>query len=210
MPLRALLPKQTNFFDYFEQHAEKCVEGARLLLALTRNYRDVEAQAKAIKEVERQGDQITHTTIEMLHKTFITPIDRDEVHRLITCMDDVLDFIEAATERLWLYEVPTPTKECQELAEILLQACEQIKFAVVALRTLRDPMRILKACVEINRLENEGDRVLRHAVGKLFKESAHDPLNVIKWKEIYEILETGTDRCEDVANTIEGVVLEHA
>jgi len=208
MPFGALLPKEYSFFDFFEQHASKCVEGARLLLQLLHNVQSVETLVKEIKEVEHAGDKITHHTIETLHKTFITPIDREEIHQLISVMDDILDYIDAASQRILLYEIAEITPEAQELGEVLLRATEQVQEAVTGLRRLQYPMEMLQTCVEINRLENEGDTALRKGMARLFKEST-DPIHIIKWNEIYEFLEEATDACEDVANIIEGVVLEH-
>jgi uncharacterized protein len=208
MPFGALLPKEYSFFDFFEQHAGKCVEGARLLLQLLHNVQRAEALAKEIKEVEHAGDKITHHTLETLHKTFITPIDREEIHELISGLDDILDHIDAASQRLLVYEIAEITPEAQEMGEVLLRATQQVQEAVVGLRRLRYPMEMLQTCVEINRLENEGDAALRKGMARLFKEST-DPIHIIKWKEIYEFLEEATDACEDVANIIEGVVLEH-
>src|SRR5262249_19831784 len=143
-----------------------------------------------------------------LHKTFITPIDRDSIHRLITRMDDVMDFVEAAAERLELYELVVMTGDVRDLADVLQRAALQVEAATRGLRALRDPQAMLKLCIDINRLENEDDAILRRSVARLFKEEK-DPIVVIKWKEVYENLEMATDRCEDVANIIEGVILEH-
>jgi predicted phosphate transport protein (TIGR00153 family) len=204
------LPKETSFFDFFEQHAALTVEGAKEFLSLVATGANIEAKAKRIADIEHETDVITHRCVEALHKTFITPIDRDDIHRLITKMDDVMDFVEAAAERIALYEITVMTSEVRDLADVLVRASEQVALAAKGLRNLKDPQTILKLCVDINRLENEGDQILRRAVAKLFKENAGDPITVIKWKEIYENLESATDRCEDVANIIEGVVLEHA
>jgi predicted phosphate transport protein (TIGR00153 family) len=209
MPFGALLPKEYSFFDFFEQHAAKSVEAAHELRELLRNVEKSDALTKRIKDLEHEGDKITHHTVETLHKTFITPIDREEIHQLISKLDDVLDFIDATAQRIKLYEIRTIPEEACELCEVLVRATEQVKEAVMGLRALKYPMELLKICVEINRLENEGDTALRKGVARLFKESK-DPIEVIKWKEIYEFLEAATDRCEDVANIIEGVVLEHA
>jgi hypothetical protein len=204
------LPKETSFFDFFEQHAVLTVEGAKEFLSLVSTGANIDAKAKRIADIEHETDVITHRCVEALHKTFITPIDRDDIHRLITKMDDIMDFVEAASERIALYEITTMTAEVRDLADVLVRASEQVALATRGLRNLKDPQYILKLCVDINRLENEGDQILRRAVAKLFRENANDPIMVIKWKEIYENLESATDRCEDVANIIEGVVLEHA
>ncbi len=207
--LGRLLPRELGFFDYFERHAERTREGADLLVRLFLDPARAETMVERIKEVEHEGDTITHSTIEMLHRTWITPLDRDEIHRLITRLDDILDYVDATAQRVLLYEIKESPPEAVELARVLLQACEQVVHAVKGLRDLRDPKKILSLCVDINRIENEADQLLRKATSRLFKEGK-DPLYIIKWKEIYETLETATDRCEDVANVIEGVVLEHA
>jgi predicted phosphate transport protein (TIGR00153 family) len=209
MPFGRLLPKEFSFFDFFEQHADKCVAAAELLSKLVGSLDQAAVIAKQIKDVEHDGDKITHNTVETLHKTFITPFDREEIHRLICGLDDVLDFIDAAGQRLALYEVKDVTPEALELCALLVKATEEMRVAIRALRTLDYPMQIIKNCVEINRLENEADAQLRAGMVRLFKEYADRPIEVIKWKEIYSFLEEATDRCEDVANTIEGVVIEH-
>ncbi len=202
------LPKEHGFFDFFEQHAHKTVEGAKEFVALASGDRDIVESAGRIKEIEHETDVITHHCVEALHKTFITPLERDDIHRLITRMDDVMDFIEAASERIALYELRTMTDELRALADVLLRSTEEIERAVHGLRDMRRAEVVIQSCIDINRMENEADAIHRAAVAKLFKEE-RDPILVIKWKEIYENLETATDRCEDVANIIEGVVLEH-
>ena len=205
-----LLPRESRFFELFEQHAALTVDGCKEFLSLVATGANIPAKAKRIKEIEEATDRITHQCVEALHKTFITPFDRDDIHRLITRMDDVMDFVEAASERIALYELTEMPSEVRDLADVLLRACGQIAQAVSGLRDMKNAGEVLKNCVDVNRLENEADAILRSAVAKLFKEHKDDPIHVIKWKEIYETLETATDRCEDVANIIEGVVLEHA
>jgi hypothetical protein len=207
--LRRLLPREDDFFALFERHAALTVEGATEFQRLVSGDHNVGAIARRIKELEHETDVITHTCVERLHKTFITPFDRDDIHRLITRMDDVMDFIDSAAARIATYEVGDMTRPVQELADVLVKSTRALASAVAGLRDLKRPQAIIDACIEVNRLENEGDEILRSAVGRLFRE-AGDPLHVMKWKEIYEVLESATDRCEDVANTIEGVVLEHA
>ena len=162
-----------------------------------------------IKAIESECDSITHHVVARLHKVFITPIDRNDIFRLISKMDDVMDFVEAASQRIALYEVNPDNKELWDLARVLQSGSERVCEAVSGMRNLKHPELILEKCVEINRLENEADVQLRGAITKLFKEEK-DPIQVIKWKEIFELLETATDRCEDVANIIEGVVLENS
>jgi predicted phosphate transport protein (TIGR00153 family) len=205
----ALLPKNSEFFDLFAKHAALSVDGAKLLQNLLENLTNVEEQSRRIKAVEHDADTIAHQTLELLHKSFITPIERGDIHRIVSRLDDILDYIEAASQRIWLYEINVATPESKEMARVLVRSTEAVKVTVESLRNLKDPQRIRSACVEINRLENECDTLLRLAVARLFKEE-RDPLMVIKWKEIYDNMEDATDRCEDVANVIEGVVLENA
>lgn len=209
MPFGSLLPKEYSFFDFFDQLAARCVDASRLLTQMMANVPGAEPLIKQVRDLEHEGDDITHLTVETLHRTFITPIDRDEIHQLISRLDDILDFINATAQRVSLYEIVEAPPAAQELAEVLQRATEQVKKAVLGLRKLQHPMELLKICVEINRLENEADAVLRKGIAKLFKE-APNPVEIIKWKELFELMEEATDRCEDVANLIEGVVLEHA
>jgi uncharacterized protein len=204
-----LLPRETSFFDFFDRHAAKTVEGAKEFVALAAGSIEVSNAAKRIKQIEHETDVITHHCVEALHKTFITPIERDDIHRLITRMDDIMDFVEAASERMALYELTNGTPELRALADVLVRSTEEVQRAVRGLRDMKNAELVIRSCIEINRMENEADDILRTAVAKLFKEEK-DPIMVIKWKEIYENLENATDRCEDVANIIEGVVLEHA
>jgi len=204
-----LIPKEVRFFDYFEQQSQHIIRAGALLHEMVHHFADARAKAHAIKEVEHQGDHTTHEIIKKLNTTFITPIDRDDIHRLITRMDDVMDYVESASERIALYELREMTEEVRELAAVLVRATEAIARSIGGLRDLKNTRGILEHCIEVNRLENEGDEILRNALAGLFRE-AKDPLLVLKWKEVYEALENATDRCEDVANIIEGVVLEHA
>ncbi|HYC23629.1 MAG TPA: DUF47 domain-containing protein [Candidatus Bathyarchaeia archaeon] len=203
-----LMPREVAFFDYFERLADKILEGCQALVELLEDG-DLVARAKRIKAIEHEGDIITHQCIEMLHKTFITPIDRDDIHRLITRMDDILDLAESVAERLSIYDVGTPTDEANQLARVLVFGVERVGKAVRGLRDMRNAPQVLAECIEINRIENEADTLLRNAVAKLFR-TEKDPLSVMKWKELYEGLEEATDRCEDVANLVEGIVLEFA
>jgi predicted phosphate transport protein (TIGR00153 family) len=205
-----LLPKETSFFDFFEQHAALTVAGTKEFVSLVASGANIDAKARRIKEIEHETDVITHRCVEALHRTFITPIERDDIHRLITRMDDVMDYVEAASERIALYEIKEMTEEVRDLADVLARAALEVHETCKLMRNLKHPELILQKCVDINRLENEGDAILRRAVARLFKEKKDDPIYVIKWKEIYENLENATDRCEDVANIIEGVVLENA
>lgn len=202
------LPRETSFFDFFEQHAALTIEGTKEFLSLVTTGANISAKCRRISDIEHETDTITHRCVEALHKTFITPIDRDSIHRLITRMDDVMDFVEAAAERIELYELTVMTADVRDLADVLHRSTMQVEAAMRGLRSLKEPQQTLKLCIDINRLENEADAILRRSVARLFKEEK-DPITVIKWKEVYENLESASDRCEDVANIIEGVILEH-
>jgi predicted phosphate transport protein (TIGR00153 family) len=204
-----LLPRKTSFFDFFEQHAALGAEGVKEFVALTKPGADIAAQARRIKELEHETDVVTHRCVEALHRTFITPIARDDIYQLITRMDDVIDNVEATAERIVLYELTEMRPEVSEMGDVLMRCAEQIQLAVKSLRNLKNADFILQTCIAINQLENEGDTLLRKALARLFREEK-DPMMVIKWKEVFEYLESATDRCEDVAQILEGVVLEHA
>src|SRR5262245_34893594 len=207
--LEKLMPRSDEFFDDFERQVATAVEGVRLLANLLHDFTNVDAKVRAIKDVEHRGDEATHHAFERLHKQFITPFDRSDIHRLLSRIDDVLDLADAAAERLELYEVTEIPQDARDLGDVLVKATETMERAVSALRTIKKPGSILEACREINTLENQADALLRVGLAKLFK-AGGDPLFVMKWKEIYDLLESATDRCEDVANVIEGVVLEHS
>jgi predicted phosphate transport protein (TIGR00153 family) len=204
-----LLPHDASFFAHFEQQGKKTVEGCRAFLDMVDNPTDLESRAERVKQIEHECDEITHAVVEGLHKTFITPFDRNDIYRLITKMDDIMDLVEAAADRLALYDVPEMTKEVGDLARCLVSSAEHVLGAVANIRDLAKPNGILQHCIEINRLENVADTILRSALARLFREEKN-PIAIIKWKEIYETLESATDRCEDVANIIEGVVLENS
>jgi len=204
-----LLPKENSFFDKFEAHAATCVEAARVFVELCEHYGDMPAKVKRIRDAEHRAGEITHDTMEMLHKTFITPLDRDQIHQLISTLDDVVDLLQGAATRMELYEIKEPTDSLHEMAKVLLAATLELQKAVGGLRDLKNATGILKACVEINKLENDGDALRNAAVAKLFKKEK-DAVMLLKWKEIYEDVETSLDKCEDVANIIEGLVLENA
>ena len=207
--LEKLMPRSDDFFDDFERQAAATVEGTKLFLAMLDDFTDVPVKVKAIKDVEHRADDITHRAFERLHTQFITPFDRSEIHRLLSRIDDVLDLTDAASERLGLYQISSIIPEARELAAVLVGAAERMQEAVRGLRTIKDARRILEACKQINVLENQADTLIRRALAKLFN-SSFDPLMVMKWKEILDLIEDAVDRTEDVANVIEGVVLQHA
>jgi uncharacterized protein len=201
--------REGRFFELFQKCADQIVEAAHEFRKLLEDAPNIEVYAQKIKDIEHATDLVTHETVELLHKTFITPIDRDDIHELASRMDDIVDFIDAAAERMYLYGIKKITPEATQLADVCVHAAEYVKKAVQELPNLKNSKEIIKLCIEINRVENEADRILRVAMAKLFREEP-DTRELIKLKEIYEILETVTDRCEDVANTIEGIVLEYA
>jgi predicted phosphate transport protein (TIGR00153 family) len=203
------MPVEGQFFDLFNEHAELCVKGAREMVALMSNFDDLDIRIHAIEMIEKEADKVTHRTIDLLHKTFITPIDRDDIHKLITRMDDILDLIEDAGQSISLYDIKVITPEAKRLAEQCLACAEKVKKAVALLRDMRNATDILAICAEIDRIESDADHVLRAAMSKLFRDEP-DVRTLIKLKAIYEILETVTDRCEDVANIIEGIIVENA
>jgi predicted phosphate transport protein (TIGR00153 family) len=204
-----LIPKEYGFFEVFDKHASTLVEGAEILVEMLENFTDIPVKARKLKEAEHRADEITHNTLEMLHKTFITPIDRDQIHQLISNMDDVIDYIDGAARRLIIYGVTEIPPDLVELAKILHRSTLEVQKAVGSLKNLKNAKDIMASCIEINKLENDGDSVRDAAIAKLFKEEK-DAVKVLVWKEIYEGVETAIDRCEDVANIIEGVVLENA
>jgi uncharacterized protein len=203
---KKFLPQETSFFDYFEQHGALASAVCRELLVLTSGEADIATQAARIKEIEKQADTITRKCIEALHKTFITPVDRADIHVLMKRLDDIVDTVESAATRMALYEIKEMRPEARRLAEVLVKATIEIEAALKHLRNLKNTEEIQRHCVAVYTLENEGDAILREALVRLFRET--DAILVIKWKEIYERLEKATDRCESVASAIQGIVIE--
>lgn len=200
-----LLPKDNSFFAMFSAMSDNLIAGARALVYLFENYQDVEKQIDEIHRIEREGDEVTHTILTKLNQTFITPFDREDIHQLASKLDDVLDFINAASARLVMYRITAPPPAAGELAKIILGQCQELQKAV---SLMQKNGNILAHCVEINRLENEADQVSQHAIATLF-ECEKDPINLIKIKELLEFLERATDKAEDVANVLETVVLKN-
>ena len=203
-----LIPRDTTFFDMYVDLAAQVIEGAKLLRDLLSNYdySALPAAVQAIKEVEHRADDITHQIFIKLNQTFITPFDREDIHLLASSLDDVLDFTNAAGDRLLTYKIVEPSPSAKVLAEIVLRQSEELAKAVAL---LDKNSRLLEHCVEVNRLENEADRVSREAIGRLF-EREKDPITLIKLKELLEILELASDKAEDAANILESIVLKNA
>jgi hypothetical protein len=205
---RRLLPKETSFFDYFEEHSKFAMQACRELDLIASNPLDLAGGVSRVKEIEHQADEITHSCIDALHRTFITPIDRSDIHRLIKKMDDIVDSVDSASSRMLLYELTEVRPELKQFTEVLVRATTAIDGAVRSLRNVNQANETInKHCMEVHAAENEGDQILRSALATLFREEK-DAVLVIKWKEIFERLEKATDRCEDVVNIVEGVVIE--
>ena len=215
MIFKKLLPKEGNFFELFNHHAERMVEGAHAFSRLVANYNDVNLREQYNREVdhaERSADKVTQEVNRLIHSTFITPIDREQIHTLINTMDDVADLIQDSAETMALYDVRHMTEEIMRLTDLSVRCCERVQEAVGFLNKLSDhntAVAALKTCEEIDRLESDADRVMRAAMSRLFRDEI-DTRELIKLKAIYEHLETISDRCQDVANIVEGVILENS
>ena len=204
-----LLPAKEKFFDMLDRAAKNVTEGVEEFQAMLADYGHREEHVKKLDALEHEGDIITHEIMDKLNRSFVTPIDREDIHALASGLDDVIDVVEEAAHRMHLYRIEKPNPRLLEQAEILLKAAQEVSKAVTSLRDLKRPRRILDYAIEINRLENEGDVALNRNVAALF-EGQVAPLEVIKWKEIYEHVEAALDKCEDIAVIIEGVVVKNA
>ena len=203
------IPKEEKFYDLFEELINKIEEGGNVFLDMVETYEYPLPKITKLKELEHEADVITHRTYEKMHKSFLTPLDMEDIYDLVNKMDSILDMIEASAARMNLYKVKKPTKVIIDQAKILNKAISKVKIIVYAMRDMKNSKMIIDACVEINTLENEGDIILRTAMVDLF-EHEKDAIELIKWKEIFERIEEALDVCEDVSNIIEGIVLKHA
>jgi hypothetical protein len=203
------LPAEENFFELFDDIAQVLVEAAICLHSLVSDYSEVDQKTRELRDMEKRVDHATTDICKRLNISFITPIDREDIHSLATSMDDILDYIEASADRMKLYGIDKPREEMIELAALIIEGTECVQKGVKALSHFRDIESILEPCVEINRIENLADGVQRKALGRLFKEETR-PLEVAKWMEIFDRMETATDRCEDVANVLESIVVKNA
>ena len=204
-----LMPREGRFFELFNDLAEQLVQGARELLQLISSGDDIERRAYNIESIEKRGDKIAHTAIELLHRTFITPLDRDEIHNLVSKMDDILDVIEDTSQSIYAYDVTSITPEARRLAELCVACVEKVKAAVALLSNMQNAQAILVMCQDIDRFESEADHVMRAAMAKLFRDEP-DAKQIMKLRSVYEMLETVPDRCEDVANVIQSIVIENS
>jgi predicted phosphate transport protein (TIGR00153 family) len=205
----SFLPREQKFFDLFEASARNTTKAAQGLKEMMDTWQFVDSWVAEITELEHEGDSITHQIISLLHRTFITPFDREDIALLAHTMDDIIDFIHAAADAMFIYKIKNPTPRARELADIIVQGAAVVEKAVHGLRRKSEFKHILEGCVELNRLENMADRVYRAAIGELFEDTS-DISQIIKWREIYEHMESATDRAEDVADVLEGVALKNA
>ena len=203
------IPREEKFFNLFEESAHNMVKAAHGLKEMVDTWKNIEGRVGEITELEHQGDTITHQIMAQLHRTFVTPFDREDIALLAHTLDDVTDFIQAAADAMLIYKVDHPSQRAKELADIIVQAAAEVERAMPGLRHRAELKQVLPRCVEINRLENVADRIYRSAIAELF-DDATDMAQVIKWREIYEHMESATDRCEDVSNVLEGIALKHA
>jgi len=205
----SIIPKEEKFFDIFEEAADNVQKGACAFRDLVANWSLTSEKIKLIRDLEHEGDRMTHEVIDKLNRTFITPLDREDIHALTTELDDVIDIIQSTMDRMLLFRITATTPALLKMVDVLVQSTEAIGKAIKSLRDLKHTRRTLDFCIEINRLENEGDACLKTALEELFADPK-DVLEVIKWKEIYEATEFATDKCEDVANVIEGIIVKNA
>lgn len=206
--IKRFLPRETDFFSMFEKAALNVNKGSILLVEMMEDLSLSEIKTKEIYEAEQEGDMLTHEVMRRLNKTFLTPVDREDIHSLVNCLDDVLDLIWASADRAMLFRLDSPMPEAIEIAKTLHETTEFITKAIDCLKDKKYSY-IQEYCIEINRLENRGDRIFREALAKLF-DTVKDPILVIKWKDVYEHLEEANDTCEDVADILESIVLKHA
>ncbi len=208
---RFLMPKEAKFYELFEEDAANLVEAAKELVDFFENYNpaDFAARESRFIELEHRGDVTTHQIMGQLHRTFVTPFDREDIGLLANSLDDILDFIEGASRTAILYRIVQPTVRARELVAIIFKAATELNEAIPCLRHRNHFKNILDHCVEVNRLENEADEVYHAALAELFDHQT-EVVEIIKWREIYDLLEAATDRAEDVANALEGIVVKHA
>jgi len=205
----ALFPKKVDFFEQFDRALENLSRTANVLVDTFNNFEHFEKKAKVIWEFEQEGDMLTHDIMKDLNKTFLTPIDREDIHALASRIDDVVDLIWAATDRMVVYKIEKPTPEVISIAEDLQMTADVLKKALRELRA-KHYSHVQEHCIEVNRLENRIDRKYRDALGRLVNDINNDPVYIIKWKDIYQLFEEAADRAEDIANILEGIVLKHA
>ena len=209
MPRFPFMPREQKFYDLFEAGSKNTIKASQALKEMLASWQFLDSRMAEITELEHEGDTITHQIISLLHRTFVTPFDREDIALLAHTMDDVIDFIHSAADAMFIYKIKRPTERAKELADVIVMATVEMDKAVSNLRHKSEFTQMLERCVEINRLENAADRIYRAAIGELFENTA-DMVEIIKWREVYEHMETATDRAEDVADVLEGVALKNA
>ncbi len=207
--LSKLMPKEGRFFDNFNTMAAKILTGCTTFETMLQDFGNLENYNLDIRKLEHECDDLTHHVIDLVNKVFITPVDREDIQLLVKTMDDVIDLVNVSTQCMVTYEIRAVPPSLGRMAHVLVQAMREVGAALKAMETMRQPEKTLQHCIEINRLENECDLIIREQVGRLFREHKDDPLLVIKYKEIYETIEAAVDRCEDVANVIETITIKH-
>jgi predicted phosphate transport protein (TIGR00153 family) len=203
-----IIPQEKHFFDMLEQQSDVVVEGANALLEMVSRFENVAQKRDKIKDIEHKGDELVHKMAEALNKTFVTPIDQEDLSKLTSRLDDILDYIEAASHRIWSYEIRAIPPDMVKLTEVIVRSTAEVNHAVKDLRNFKKKNEIINHCIEINRLENMGDDITHVAVAGLFKK--YDAVDIIKLKEIYEYLEEATDKCEDAADVIKDVFMKNS
>ena len=204
-----IIPRDQEFFVLFQKASANIIDGAERLKKLLEEFDDLRERVRAIEEVEHKGDSLTHEIMRKLNTSFVTPIDREDILALTSSLDDVIDLIDAAATKLLLYKVTETTPYAKELGYLILKCVQELHKGIIHLPSPKGRDHVYEHCVEVNSIENEADRVCRDAIAHLF-EHEKDPVYILKWKEIYETLESATDRCEDAANVLEGVALKNA
>jgi len=204
-----LLPRKETFFSQFDADIANVVEIAGELREMLRSFDRLAERQARIKELEHRGDAITHNLATEIHATFVTPLDKEDIAAVASGIDDIADYVDAVGDRIVLYQIPGSTEEARQLADLIVDAVLILKDAVALLRDPRNAPQIIEACRQIHRLENESDTVYRRALGRLLNTPGADPIEVIKWKEIYDRLEMAVDKCEDVSNTFESILLKY-
>jgi predicted phosphate transport protein (TIGR00153 family) len=203
-----LIPQDKHFFNMLDNVSQNVFDGSTAFLDMVKNYDNIEKKQQKIKDIEHQGDDFVHEIFEELNKTFITPIDHEDISKLASAFDDVLDYIDGTATRLVLYDIQKPEENMIKLAEVLLQQTTELRYAISGLHKIKNPKEIEKRCVEVNRLENVADDIYKTSVADLFKQK--DAIEIMKLKEVYERLEYATDKCEDVANVISDIVVKNS
>jgi len=203
-----LVPQDKIFFELFEELGGTCTRAAELLVAITDDSADIRDRSRRMEELEHRGDEISHRIYEQLNRTFITPLEPEEINRLTMALDDILDYIEGTTLMMRNYGITEADAAMKELAQLIFLSVTEIALAVKAIRRIKDPSYIEEKCIEVNRLENLADEVTAHAIIDLFK--GGDALTIIKLKDIYQNLESATDKCEDAANVLSDIAIRHS